>query len=82
MAVAVITLPRRAQIYADVVLTPVAMCSSGVMRGKKMRRWAMYAASSRSLMVNVTFGFLSVRMWDRMAVPNVSRHTHHSPDGL
>ena len=42
----------------------------------------MYAASSRSLMVNIPFGFLSVRMWDRMAVLNVSRHTCHSPDGI
>ena len=42
----------------------------------------MYAASSKSLMVNVPFGFLSVRMWSRMAVLNVSHYTCHSPDGL
>ena len=82
MAVAVLKLPRRAQLSAAVLLTPVAMCSSGAMRGAKMWRWAMYAVSSRSLMVNVLFGFLSVSMWVFMAVMNVSRHTCHSPDGL
>ena len=37
IAVAVLTLPRRAQISAVVLSTPVAMCSSGAMRGAK--RW-------------------------------------------
>ena len=82
MAVAVLTLPRQAQISAAVLSTPIAMCSSGYMHGANMWRWAMYAASSRSLMVNITFGFLSVRMWARMAVQNVILHICHSPDGL
>ena len=74
MAAAVLTLPYRAQLSAAVLLNPVAMCSSGAMRWAKMWRWAMYAASSRSLMVKNTLGFLSVRMCYRMAVLNVIRH--------
>ena len=80
--VAVLTLPRWAQIYVDVVSTPVDMCSSGAMRGAKMWMWAIYAASSRSLIFKNPWGFLSVRMWARMAVSDVSRHTCHSLDGL
>ena len=82
MAVAVLTLPHRAQLSAAVLLTPVAMCYSGAMRGGKMWSWAMYAAISRSLMVKNPWGLSSVRMLDRMAVINVSRHTCHSLDGL
>ena len=82
MAVAVLTLPRWSQISAAVLSTPVAMCSSGAMCGAKMWRWAMYAASSRSLMVNVHFGFFLVRMWASMVVLNVSRRMCHSLDGL
>ena len=82
MLVAVLTLPRRAQISAAVLLTSVAMCSSGSMSGAKMWRWAMYAASSRLLMVKNYLVFLSVRMWSCMAVLNVSRHTCHSLNGL
>ena len=82
MAVAVLTLPWRAQLYATVLSTPVEMCSSGAMRGANKFRWAMYAASSRSLMVRTQLGFSSVRMWARMAVLNVSRHTCQSPCGL
>ena len=82
MAVAVLKLPRLAQLSAAVLSNPVTMCSSGNMRGAKMWRWAMYTASSRSLMVKNPLGFLSARMWDRMAVPNVSRYMCHSPDGL
>ena len=82
MAVAVLTLPRRSQISAEVLLTPVALCCSGAIRGAKMLRWAMYAASSRSLMVKNPFGFSSMRMLDCMVVLNVSRHKCHSPDGL
>ena len=82
MAVAVLTLPRRAQLSAAVLSTPVEMCSSGAMRGANMCRWAMYAASSRSLMVRNPLGFSSVRMWARMAVLNVSRHMCQSLFGL
>ena len=82
MAVAVLTLPRWAQLSVAVLSTSVAMWPSGAMCGSKMWRWAMYAASSRSLMVKNPLGFLSARMWDRMAVPNVSRYMCHSPDGL
>ena len=56
MAVAVLTLPRQAQISAAVLSTPVAMCSSGAMREAKRWRWAMYAASSRLLMVKTLGG--------------------------
>ena len=82
MAVVVLTLTRRAQISAAVLSTPVAVCSSGAMQGAKIWRWAMYAASSRSLMFNVLFGLLSGRMWDCMVVLNVSRHTCPSLDEL
>ena len=82
MAVAVMTLPRRAQLSAAVLSTPVEMFSSGAMRGANRCRWAMYTASSRSLMVRNPVGFLSVRMLARMAVLNVSRHTCQSPFGL
>ena len=82
MAVAVLTLPRWAQVSVAVLSTPVEICSSGAMRGAKRGRWAIYAASSRSLMVRKPLGFTSVRMWARMAVLNVSRHTCQSPFGL
>ena len=82
MAVAVLTLPWRYQISAVVLSTPVEMCLSGSMRGANRCRWAMYAAISRSLMVRNLVGFASVRMWERMAVLNVSRHTCQSPFGL
>ena len=77
MAVEVLTLPRRAHILVAVLLTPVSMFSSGAMRGAKRWWWAMYAASSRSLMVKNPWGFLSVRMLARMEVLNVSRNTRH-----
>ena len=82
MAVAVLTLPRRVQVYAAVLSTPVEMCSSGAMRGANRCRWAMYATSSRSLMVKNPLGFSSVRMWARTAVLNVSCHTCQYPFGL
>ena len=82
MSVAVLTLTRRAQLYAAVLSIPVEMCSSGAMRGLNRCRWAMYAASSSSLMVRNPLGFSSVRMWARMAVPNVIRHTCQSLCGL
>ena len=41
MAVAVLTLPRRDQLSAAVLSTPVEMCSSGAMRGANRCRWAM-----------------------------------------
>ena len=82
MALAVLTLPRRAQLSAAVFSTPVAMCSSGAMRGTKRWRWEMYAASSKSLMVKNPWGFSSLRMLACMAVLNVSYHTCHSPEGL
>ena len=82
MAVAVLMLPRRSHLYTDVLFTHVEMCSSGAMRGANRCRWAMYAASLRSLMVRNPVGFTSVRMWARMAVLNVSRHTCQSPFGL
>ena len=82
MAVAVLTLPRRAQLSAAVLSTLVEMCPSGAMRGANRYRRAMYAASLRSLMVRNTLRFSSVRMWARMAVLNVSRHTCQYPDGL
>ena len=82
MVVVVLTLPHWDQISADVLSTTAAMWSSGAIRGEKMWRWEMYAASSRSLMVNITFGLFSVRMWSRMAVMNISRNTCHYPDGL
>ena len=58
MVVAVLTLPHQAQLSAAVLLTPVAMCSSGAMRAVKMWRWAMYAANSRLLMVKNPLGIL------------------------
>ena len=82
MAVAVLTLPRWAQLSAAVLSTPVAMCSSCAMRGAKMWRWVMYAASSKSFMVKNPWGFSLVRMLSCMAVLNVSRHTCHSPEGV
>ena len=82
MAVAVLTLSRRAQLSAEVLSTPVEMCSSRAMCGANICRWAMYAAILRSLMVKNPLGFSSVRMWDRMVVLNVSRHTCQSLDGL
>ena len=82
MAVALLTLPCRAQLSVAALSTPVSMCSSGAMRGGEMWRWEMYAASSRSLMVKKPWGFFSARMLARMAVLNVSRHTCHSPDGM
>ena len=75
MVVAVLTLPLRAQLSATVLSTPVEMCLSGAMRGASRCRWAMYAASSRLLMVRNPVGFLSVRMLAHMAVLKVSRHT-------
>ena len=75
MAVAVLTLPRRAQLSAAVLSTTVEIFYSGAMRGANRCRCAMYAASLRSLMVRKPSGFLSVRMLARMAVLNVSRHT-------
>ena len=74
MAVAVLTLPRRDQLSAAVLSTSVEMCSSGAMRRANRCRWAMYAASSRSLMARNPVGFASVRMWAHMAVLNVSHH--------
>ena len=82
MAVTMLTLPRRSHLSADVLLTHVAMCSSGHMRGAKNWTWEIYAARSKSLMVDIHLGFLSVSMWARMVVLNVSRHTCHSHDGL
>ena len=79
MAVAVLTLPRRAQLSVAVLSTPVEMCSSDAMRGANKCRWEMYAASSRSLVVRNPLGFSSVRMWARMGVINVSRHACQSP---
>ena len=82
MAVAVLTLPRRAQLSVAVFSTPVEICLSGAMRGANRCRSAMYAASSRSLMVRNSVGFVSVRMLARTAVLNVSHHTCQSPFGL
>ena len=82
MAVAVLTLLRRAQLYAAVLSTPVEMCLSGAMRGANRCRWVIYAASSRSLMVRNPAGFLSVIMLAHMAVLNVSHHTCQSLFGL
>ena len=82
MAVAVLMLPRRAQISAAVLSAPVEICLIGAMRGANRCRWEMYAARSRSLMVRNPVGFVSVRMLARMAVLNVSRHTCQSPFGL
>ena len=82
MAVAVLTLPRRYHLSAVVLSTPVAMCYSGAMCEAKIWRWAMYAASSRSLMVKKPWRLLSVKMLARMAVLNVSRNTCHSLDGI
>ena len=82
MEVEVLKLPRWAQVSVDVLSTPVAMCSSGAMCGAEMWRWVMYAASSRSLMVNVPFGFFSVSMWACMAMLNVSCHMCQSLDGM
>ena len=82
MAVAVLTLPWRDYLSVVVLSTSVEMCSSGAMRGKNRCRWAMYAASSRSLMVSNPVGFASVRMWARMTVLNVSCHTCQYPFGL
>ena len=82
MAVAVLTLPRLAQISATVLSIPVVMCSSCAMCEVKRWRWGMYAAKSRSLIVKKPWGFSSVRMLACMAVLSVSRHVCHSPDGL
>ena len=45
MALAVLTLPRWSQLYVAVLLTPVAMFSSGTMRKTKMWRWVVYSVS-------------------------------------
>ena len=82
MAVAVITLPRRAQLSAAVMSAHVAIYSRGAMRGAKRWRWVMYAASSRSLMVKNLWGFSLVRILAHMAVLNVSQHMCHFPVGL
>ena len=82
MAVAMLTLPRRALLSAAVFYTPVVMCLSGFMLGAKRWRCAMYSASSRSLIVRNPLGFSSMRMLGYMVVLNVSRHTCHSPNGL
>ena len=82
MTVAVLTLLRRAQLSVAVLLTPVSLCSSGAMRGAKRWRWAMYAASSRSLMVKNPWRFSAVIMLTHMAVLNVSRHACHFLDRL
>ena len=74
MAVAVITLPRRSQLSAAVLSTPVEIFSIGAMRGANRCRWTMHAASLRLLMVRNPLGFASARMWARMAVLNVSCH--------
>ena len=57
MAVVVLTLPRQAQLSAAVLSTPVEICSSGDMRGANRCGCAMYAASSRLLMVRNPAGF-------------------------
>ena len=80
MAVSVLTLTCKAQLYAVVLSNPVAVCSSGAMRGEKMWRWEMYAASSSSFVIKKPWGFLSVRMLAHMSVLNGIRHTCHSPD--
>ena len=82
MAVPVLTLPWRDQLSAAVLSTPVEMCSSGAMHGANRCRWEMYADRSRSLMVSNPVGFASLRMWARMTVLNVSRHTCQSQFGL
>ena len=82
MAVAVLTLPRRAQLSAAVLSTPVEMCLSGAMCGAKRWRWVMYTYRSRSLMVRNPLGLSSVRMLARMVVLNVIHHTCQSPDGM
>ena len=82
MALVVLTLPRRAQIYATILLTPVDMCLRGSMWGVKMCRWDMYGVSYRSLIVKNNWGVSSVIMFSRMAVPNASRHTCHSPEWM
>ena len=56
MAVAVLTLPHWDQLSAEVLLTPVPMCSSGAMCGAKSCRWEVYGASSRLLMVKNPWG--------------------------
>ena len=82
MEVAVLTLPRRAQLYGAVLSTPVEICLSGAMRGANKCRWVVYAASSMLLIVRNPLGFSSVRMWYCMAVLNVSCHACQSPFGL
>ena len=82
MEVAVLTLPRLSQISAAMLSTPVAMCAKGVMHGPKRWRWAIYAVSSRSLIVKYNWGLSSIRMLDRMEVMNVICHTYHSPEEL
>ena len=74
MAVAVLTLPRQAQLSEAVLSIPVETCSSGAMHEAKRRRWAMYTAISRSLMIRILLVFLSVRILARMEVLNASRH--------
>ena len=57
MAVSLLTVKCWSQISTAVLSTPISMCYSGAMRGEKILRWAMYAASSRSLMVKNPWGF-------------------------
>ena len=82
MSVAMLTLPRLAQLFAAVLYTPVVMCSSGAIHGAKRCRWSIYAAKSRSLIVKNPWVFSSVRVLACMAVLNVCRHTCHSPEWL
>ena len=82
MEVDVPTLPQRDQISVAVFSTPVVMCLSGFMCGENRWRCAMYATSSRLLIVRNPLGFLSMRMLAYMGVLKVSRHTCHSPDRL
>ena len=80
--VAVPTLPCLEHIFSAVLSTNVEMCSRSAMCGAKRWRWAMYAVSSRFLIVKNPWGFSSVRMLVHMAVINVSRQTCHYPKGM
>ena len=55
------TAPEGPYFCGGVVQHPVEMCSSSAMRGANRCRWAMYAASSGSLMVRNPVGFACAR---------------------
>ena len=82
ISVALPALPHMAQISKAVLSTTIEMWYRGSMHGAKRRRWEMYAASYRSLIVKKPWGLSSMIMLARMAVINVIPHTCNIPKGI